>query len=329
MLNSWLIFQLKEDDNVEIRNVFDIIRLFNDVSRLNWIPDFIKDYPVLKLDDYLPIRMLNPAQGYELLDSGYLHQAVLVLMLTPLFIGLGSCVQSTKSNLLSQQIHQAALIHLSVYSFYVCMLLYKEYETSQVRARNVGFQNGKEVELKAALSMEILEQIIVYCAFIFQETAQNQYTDINSYSTWYNEKFNGRLRKQSFDNNTSIKAEAVIQKIHLLELLAQKHGIDTFSRRTQYQHIINIEGEVVISQEDQDKAFELAQRTVQTVLDRKANAAAEQNLTDDLMKFMEVLDLQTFFPVQQYRESTRSVKNLTKKNGDYQGKMARMINKQK
>ncbi|CAL5984803.1 Hypothetical_protein [Hexamita inflata] len=71
MLNSWLVFELKEDNDVEMRNVFDIIRLFNDVPGLNWEEDVINEDPVLKLNDYLPIRMLNPAQGYELLDSGF------------------------------------------------------------------------------------------------------------------------------------------------------------------------------------------------------------------------------------------------------------------
>ncbi|CAL5989322.1 Hypothetical_protein [Hexamita inflata] len=312
-----------------MRNVFDIIRLFNDVPGLNWEEDVINEDPVLKLNDYLPIRMLNPAQGYELLDSGYLHQAVLVLMLAPLFIGLGSSVKNTKSNQDLQIVHQAALIHLSVYSFYVCMLLYKEYETNQVRARNVGFKNGKDIELKAVLSMELLEQIIVYCAFVFEQTAANQYTDINSLSTFGNEKMNGKLRHQSFNDNSAIKAEAVLQKFHLIELLAQKHGIDTFSRRTQYQHIINIDGQVIISQEDQDKAFDLAQRTVNAVLNSKAQASEEQELTNDLMEFMEMLDLHTFIPVPLYRESSRYVKSLTKKNGNRQGKLARMVDKKK
>ncbi|CAL5985674.1 Conserved_hypothetical protein [Hexamita inflata] len=320
MLQSWLIFNLKEEDLLHYQDVFDLEEL-NDIDELNWLPEFLSDNHILKLNDYLPIRMLNPQQAHTLLEHDYLHQAIILLMIAPLFVGLGSGVESNPD---LDQIYQAELIHLSVYSFYVCILLYKEYQTNQVRASNVGFANNEGKDFKAALPMEILEHIIIWCAFLFQETSENQFTQLNSISTYNNEKYNGRLRFFSHGDNSSIKAEAVAKKFITMDYIEQKLGSDHVKRKRQYQYIVNITGQIIVDQKDQDDMYNLALRTVSILTNGTAQQDYRETLRIDLVSMIEELNLQNFVTVQQYRESKRTVKKFTRKNGLNQGIEARM-----
>ncbi|CAL6110844.1 Conserved_hypothetical protein [Hexamita inflata] len=322
MLHSWLIFNLKEEDLLQYQDVFDLQEL-NDIDELNWLPEFLSENHILKLNDYIPIRMLNPQQAHTLLEHDYLHQAIILLMIAPLFVGLGSGVESNPD---LDQIYQAELLHLSVYSFYVCILLYQQYQNNQVRAANVGFANNEGKVFKGALPMDILEHIIIWCVFLFQETSENQFTQLNSISTYNNEKYNGRIRFFSHGDNSSIKAEAVAKKFITMDYIEQKLNQDHFKRRRQYQHIVNITGQIIIDQKDQDAMYELACRTVRIITDNSTQCPDREALRIDLVSMIEELNLQNFVTVQLYRESKRTVKKLTRKNGLNQGIEARMKN---
>ena len=41
------------------------------------------------MDDFYPIQMFNPVNAYELLSDGYYIEGIYLMLLSPLFIGIG------------------------------------------------------------------------------------------------------------------------------------------------------------------------------------------------------------------------------------------------
>ena len=54
---------------------------------------------------------------------------------------------------------------------------------------------------------------------MFRELSENDYTNILALTTFSNEAYNGRLRHFSFNNNSAIKAEGVLRKFFLMDML--------------------------------------------------------------------------------------------------------------
>jgi len=130
-----------------------------------------------------------------------------------------------------------------VFCFYVYLELYRR-RSEEKFAANVGDVRGKY--FVTAFNQEILEQCIIWCAFIFKSIAVNEFTNIISLTTLPNEAFNGKLRHFAYGRNDPIKAEHLVLKFYHLDRIRQSFGLmELLQRRVDY-YSHNIEERILI-----------------------------------------------------------------------------------
>ncbi|CAL5996197.1 Hypothetical_protein [Hexamita inflata] len=311
MIKTWLIFHSDSKTKTEYRHIFNIDKLINGLPELNWERQFLQHNGKHKTEyDYIPVRMLNPQQAFILLQNDYLHQGILLLAIAPLFIGLGTGLDSNSE---SDITYQVMMLHLSVYSFYFCILLHQKYSQKQFEFINVFKQAGKEIVIKQAFSIEKLEQIILFCVYLFSETSQNQITTLSSFSIQQNYNLNEMLRKCQQCPDLSIN-DVIRNSLMCTYLEQQSNSQVWLDGQPSLQRSIDIKGQVIVDQQAQDEMFNLAQQTIKIIFNENVELSDEEQLKSQLLDMLTNLNLEFFIPLPLYRGSAKSQRKINNKD---------------
>ena len=99
------------------------------------------------------------------------------------------------------------MLRLSAFCIHIYFHLYTAYMNYKPRAKDVGFNRGKQFQYTAAFSIKMLEKLIMYEAQLLQSVADDNYTNILALTTFNNEVCHGRIRRCSNFDNSAIRAD--------------------------------------------------------------------------------------------------------------------------